>query len=664
MGEILTLGNKAFRDYVTDGVPGTGPNKPSKQEIRDFVSIVDITTMNQQGYIDALQTEVDNLSVSGDVIAVATWAQLNAITGVRANQRATVENDPTSHTGPGGVNVPVSTGVYGWKTTAPIGWVWLSPLVTPDALMLNAGKDYPLKAVPRNNVVSAANFRPVNGLLDIKVLGARTGKLYRLEYYGNGNVTYGYEIRVYEYDAATYYTGVAAGFAIIELGDTPRPTIETGPIVTYTAKSTRVDGMSVQFTVDRTKSDEPNPWALNGSGNPAVASYSWIIDPSCYFPVETPAVITAGGAYGSIAITAIKATKVMTMVWSHGETQMLRLTMGPNGKNGLFNIISYEIADLGDPGTANWIPINSTSTDYFPPLIVQSNGSPVDAGAPQIYTGGNHGSDGSAGGNITAIMSAWVCEIDGRVLGENFSGAAERIVVRWSNDLQAYNTLSMARTVVRQHFMAIINPGSIEFFAEIEALESITVITDNGPQIVPTGYTDYIYYNGQPTTRIPIATAGNSGPKSGYATAWAISLKHATYGFLTAWVNRGYEAGDGRYVTAANPYMRQGGGGNTKQYHAIVSGTSAVLTVGQSYKYQGGYSWGPISLISGGVDSAFVTTMKNLPVVAYAFLAAGSGFLNFAPKYAGMSVGSTSLTPRNRLPLTVGGVAYQLAQIT
>ncbi|GEM_PF-2492889 len=41
MGTIKTLGDKAWREYVTDGLASSGHNKPKKSEIREFVTAVD-----------------------------------------------------------------------------------------------------------------------------------------------------------------------------------------------------------------------------------------------------------------------------------------------------------------------------------------------------------------------------------------------------------------------------------------------------------------------------------------------------------------------------------------------------------------------------------------------------------------------------------------------
>jgi hypothetical protein len=41
MGTISTTGNSVFRDYVTDGVPGSGANSPVKADIRSLFGVVD-----------------------------------------------------------------------------------------------------------------------------------------------------------------------------------------------------------------------------------------------------------------------------------------------------------------------------------------------------------------------------------------------------------------------------------------------------------------------------------------------------------------------------------------------------------------------------------------------------------------------------------------------
>jgi len=53
MGTIKTLGDKAWRDYVTDGVAASGHNKPKKSEIREFVTAVDSADRSRISEIEA-----------------------------------------------------------------------------------------------------------------------------------------------------------------------------------------------------------------------------------------------------------------------------------------------------------------------------------------------------------------------------------------------------------------------------------------------------------------------------------------------------------------------------------------------------------------------------------------------------------------------------------
>lgn len=46
MGIIATTGSSVFRDYITDGVPGSGPNKPVKADIRSLFALIDGLSLN------------------------------------------------------------------------------------------------------------------------------------------------------------------------------------------------------------------------------------------------------------------------------------------------------------------------------------------------------------------------------------------------------------------------------------------------------------------------------------------------------------------------------------------------------------------------------------------------------------------------------------------
>jgi hypothetical protein len=110
--EILTAGNKAWRDYNTDGVPASGANPPSKADVRAFVKIV-----NDQVAANSL-TSVDFGLVYG------TLAALNADLAHSANTGATVQGDGTND------GLYVKSGVSGGGSWARVSTFSLSSINT------------------------------------------------------------------------------------------------------------------------------------------------------------------------------------------------------------------------------------------------------------------------------------------------------------------------------------------------------------------------------------------------------------------------------------------------------------------------------------------------------------------------------------------------------
>lgn len=72
--------------------------------------------------ISTLNTKIDDLSITGDTVTKATWAQLLASPGSRAGQRGLVEADLGTHTDPVAGSTVSNQGVYTWSGSA---WQWL-----------------------------------------------------------------------------------------------------------------------------------------------------------------------------------------------------------------------------------------------------------------------------------------------------------------------------------------------------------------------------------------------------------------------------------------------------------------------------------------------------------------------------------------------------------
>ncbi|EKF39959.1 hypothetical protein NA8A_23342 [Nitratireductor indicus C115] len=531
-----------------------------------------------------------------------------------------------------------------------------------DTRTINSGRDFPLLAATRAGVTSIANAFFNGTFLDCKVRGAIPGKYYQIGYMQNGATLGGDSddgVVIQEFDAADYAsTGTPT---VIQFYNDPAPTVNRGGgVQSLVYEPPARPGLTIELVLDDALLPPQGTPVIGGyHANNGFAAWSWIIDPICYeYAAEAG---NSASVYGPMRVQIDPLNETASLIWSHGDDEMLRLRLGHVGKNDLFNIAGYDRASTGPIPSAVWSAIVDTETDFFPPLIFHSTEAVVDEGAVQIYTGGNHGSDGNSGGSITASPLSWSCEIDGRALGEYFEGAAQRVVFRFTNQVMAWNTWSLPRYALRQHFTVIVTPGSLEFWAEVEALENITVQTDNGLQLLKNGYETVAFYEGDTAVRRPIADDWNAGPRSAAPNAWAGVLASPTNGYMASWMDRAYEAGDGRNLDPESPFIRTTPG---KIYHAIVAAHATPMAPGAFYRYHGGYTWAPKTIVSGDLDSALLFMKSDKPHLAYAFLAAGSGTIMLPRDFVGKAVGSQVISATNKIDVSAPGTDYADEAIT
>lgn len=347
----------------------------------------------------------------------------------------------------------------------------------------------------------------------------------------------------------------------------------------------------------------------------------------------------------------------LSIVWPHGDDKLLRINYQPNGVNDLFNWQRTEIANGIDPTSAVWSVIQESNSDAWPPLIFSAvnNG---DGGEP-IYTGGNHSSDGGVGGESTAYTSEIQFEVGGKRMlpGESFEGYADQVRVYWRNEIMAYNTISIPRYALYQEIEALFSPGDVSAFVSVTAYEPISMIRDNGPQMFSDGYDSFHYYDGQQQKRLPIPQDGSTNTSGVFATypAWACVFADSANGYHGAWLDREFEAGDGRYIGGSEGAFRKGSG--AKFYSSVVGSMpdGVSLNAGESYQWHGGYFWSPESSSSGNVDSSFTYHSRRRARLGYAFTEAGAGAV-FLPTFAsGCEVEAIGVDGVKGIPLNANG---------
>ncbi|MCL1123606.1 hypothetical protein, partial [Shewanella surugensis] len=480
------------------------------------------------------------------------------------------------------------------------GWSWVidpynyersSAEITVTDLTLNSGKEYPCIATIRNNEVSERHSFLLDAVLKIQVEGATPGLVYGIQYFKNGTDLLdgpqdGWMIEASE---ETDYATTSNYINVINYSD-PAPDIpRDNGIHQVVLDSVLFPELRFYITLDTSKL--PAFGSFIKMSEQGDAGWSWIIDKSCYQYIKP----NSKGNQSSIYYT-VSSEKQLHCYWTEAE-HGYRLRFGYNGFNELPNIIGIDKENLD--GT--WERINSAGTDWLPPLVFEAEtGTPH---ASMVYTGGNHGSNGDASGAQTATNDIYQILVNGKsITSEASMGYTDKIEILIVNRLMAYNTIEDARYALSQTMRVSISPGAMEVVTDVKALEPLTMKTDNGLQMVTIGaQSTMLMLDSDIAGRVPFDSSKNSGASSEYP-AWAVLLK----GDLvqqSSWMDREYEAGDGRYVSPSEPFIRGGGATNTKFYHAVVYYYPHVMQAGEHYKWRGGYSWQHPDCALEGYDS-------------------------------------------------------------
>lgn len=454
-----------------------------------------------------------------------------------------------------------------------------------DSLTVNRGKVFPFNSsIPRNGTINDDSTKLMNLILDVAVIGAEAGKYYRIAYLSNTgteDVSLGWILE--EYDAVAYTTN-AVRLRLHNYTNAGGTVKRSGGIQTVTIATAVKPSVMFRITLDAAQLPASGSNIL--AVNPGFAGYSWIVDQSRYF-YRAAAIVDGVAASAGVYYEYDSVARVLSYAYRSGSS-FYKVTFGVNGYNNLPNLIGiYKAALADDVSQASWVLLSATGTDYLPPMIIEAinNG---DTGS-QIYTGGNHGADGSDGGGNTARNVLFNVLADGKLLAGNSAGYANTVQAHVINELFAYNTIHAGRYAVRQAFRFDMSATGMEVHADVTALEEVRVKTDNGPQAYLGGFnTTQLMLGGQNTARIPLDTTVSSGPKTEYPEAWCLLMK-SDNGTMACWVDRSYEAGDGRYVHETSSYIRGPGENRAKFYHAICAAAGPVLAEGEGYKWRGGY---------------------------------------------------------------------------
>lgn len=478
---------------------------------------------------------------------------------------------------------------------------------------INAGKTFPFLRKTRGGITSSEQFTWNNWLLDVKVHGAVPGKFYKIAWFQNEAVlanTNGWHWVIQEFDSSSFESS-GVDTIIHRSSDESPAIVRNGGLQLVSVKPKLRPSMRFDITIDGNALPTAGT-AVNSYSSSGALGWSYIIDPICY--VISDDVNPVASWWDGSGVRWIIDTDGLTVMWREGE-KVKRLVFGKKGPNQLPDIKSLYFADWSfESEPTAWTQIMDTSSggDFIPPFIFRAVND-GDGGA-RIYTGGNHGSDGNVGGVPTARNISFMIMPDGQHATTG-SGFAKYVQVLIVNEIMAYNTITLDRYPLRQIVKCFITAGSLEIENINSVTENVEFEQDNGPQTITNGFKGTQLFLGKLNSRGVFNSTANSGSKSANPDVWGVSFKDPSNGQLVAWMDREYEAGDGRYVPSNSPFIRGGGASNQKFYHAVIVNMTVPLSAGASYRWRGGWAWQPVQTgLSDGVDGAVQRTVGGVSV--------------------------------------------------
>ncbi|MGE6324149.1 hypothetical protein ACQKDA_00025 [Psychrobacter sp. NPDC078370] len=320
--------------------------------------------------------------------------------------------------------------------------------------------------------------------------------------------------------------------------------------------------------------------------------------------------------------------KSISIIWQHTSNMMFKIIWEPNGHNSLFNFKSISHAAGSNPKTHEWSVIQEVTTDYIPPVtFLATTGATSESGT--ATTGGNHGTSGGDG-LITAHMMQCDFYINGSKLAGDYSGIVESAQCRWTNKLYAGNTVNEQRYALVQDVSADFSRAHVGIILKTTALEPIEITTEGGTQIVGTGWDEAASFYGGETKGFYKDTLMSAGTKTTAPNAWAVVLKSPIYGYMAAYIDRGF--GVKLSKIGVNDSIAFKNNNSWKFYNFTMRGypTPQTMVANESHTWRGGYAYAPLDITD--LESAFIAKFGTKTAIGFEALAGQKGAINL-PSY-------------------------------
>lgn len=265
------------------------------------------------------------------------------------------------------------------------------------------------------------------------------------------------------------------------------------------------------------------------------------------------------------------------------------------GSNKIYSFFEWRIASNRDKtidGDSLYRSalLQGEGSDWIGPIIVEALEFPS---APATFTGGNHAFDGGVNGSATSYTMNIDILMDGKHVKDDVSHSCSEVVIRVTNEVQAFNTKKedgSGDAVLRETVIFIIRCGTVKVQHEMIMLKEAKIYKYYGLQTVNSFWNKKILYGDPHSLGHAFPSFGNndSGRKSDHPEVdrFLIKSQDGKHEVL-AWLDRDIGLGKLEWLSDELPVaftMNYG-----KSYFNLINGTQPIVRPGDVLHWSGGY---------------------------------------------------------------------------
>ena len=282
------------------------------------------------------------------------------------------------------------------------------------------------------------------------------------------------------------------------------------------------------------------------------------------------------------------------------------------GKLGI-NQITHPVTLRNRSGTSN------ITTDWISPYIAGLMVDGAQSGNAKAVSG-NHGTSGG-GGHATANNKSTTIKVDGKAIGNNFNGTANKVEVTIVNEVTTVENIDLnsgerASVDFEETLIYVFERNHMRIYKlELNALVPMYINWYMGPQMTSL-YNDSIYftYDEEKTGVYSDTTVRrNSGTKGNSPEMTRVSMINGSSDLVHVYVDKDYGVGYGN-ITDNDVIAYKNTGTGKFYYHLVKSGNALEFNQGDKKSYRGGYIFSKnygknayvTKFIEDGVQKAFV----------------------------------------------------------